>query len=151
MHIQIDDLTGEEIKTLLNTHLATMAEHSPPESCHALDLEGLRSAEVTFWTVWEDEELFGCGALKEIGSNQGEVKSMHTPAKFRGKGVAALLLAKIIDTAKERNLSRISLETGSMEAFAPAKALYHRFGFVECLPFGDYKVDPNSIYMCLDL
>lgn len=151
MQIRVDDLSGVEIKALLTTHLATMAEHSPPESCHALDLEGLRKPEVTFWTVWEEGELIGCGALKEIGGTHGEVKSMHTPKKHRGKGVAAALLSKVIETAKERNLTRISLETGSMEAFAPAKALYHRFGFTECAPFGDYKVDPNSIYMQLDL
>ncbi|WP_420548838.1 GNAT family N-acetyltransferase [Curvivirga sp.] len=151
MEIKIDDLSGDEIKNLLQVHLDTMASISPPESCHALDLDGLRHDSVTFWTVWEENELVGCGALKELGNQESELKSMHTPAKHRGKGIAAKLVSHIIETAKSRRLTKISLETGAQPEFKPARDLYSGFGFIECPPFGEYIYDPNSTFMSLDL
>ena len=151
MEIRADDLTGPEIAGLLAAHLAFAASHSPPESVHALDLAALRAREITFWTVWEDGALLGCGALRALGDGRGEIKSMHTAASHRGKGVGAALLAHILAEARARGYSRVSLETGSMDAFAPARTLYLRFGFHECPPFGEYHVDPYSTCMTLEL
>lgn len=151
MQIRLDDLRGPEIALLLRAHLENSARWSPPESIHALDLEGLRSPEITFWTVWEATALLGCGALKELDLLHGEIKSMHTAAAHRGKGVARELLSHIEAEARRRGYRRLSLETGSMEGFAPARALYSSFGFVECEPFGSYQPDPNSTCMTREL
>src|SRR5262245_29508328 len=123
MEIRIDDLTGPEIGELLREHLANMFETSPPESVHALPLEELRKPDITFWGVWHDSELMGCGALKELDPEHGEIKSMRTVTKHRRKGVAAAVLQHILKEAKRRNYKRVSLETGSMEAFLPARNL----------------------------
>lgn len=120
---------------------------SPPESVHALDLEGLRKPEMTFWTLWDGEMLAGCAALKELTPEHGELKSMRTAATFRRRGVGARLLAHVIDEASERGYARLSLETGSQPFFLPAHQLYARFGFVPCDPFAHYKDDPNSVFM----
>ncbi|MGI9499129.1 MAG: GNAT family N-acetyltransferase [Geminicoccaceae bacterium] len=149
--IRLDDLRGPEVKALLEAHLETMAQHSPPESRHALDLEALRAPEITFWTIWDKAELLGCGALKALDRHHGEIKSMHTSSTHRGRGVAAHLLTHIIDEAGRRAYRRLSLETGSMAAFHPAYGLYSRFGFVECGPFTGYREDPNSTFMTLEL
>lgn len=151
MHIKVDDLRGPEIAALLEAHLKLMRDTSPPESVHALDLDGLRRPEVTFWTVWEGATLLGCGALKELDPTQGEIKSMHTAAAARGKGVARAMLSHILAEARRRGYRRLSLETGSPEAFAPARALYAGFGFSYCEPFGDYVLDPFSVFMTLEL
>ena len=151
MHIREDDLTGPEIAALLRAHLATMARNSPPGSNHALDLDALRRPEITFWTVWGGSVLLGCGALKEIDSRHGEIKSMHTAESHRGRGVARKLVDHILFTARERGYTRLSLETGSMEAFAPARALYASFGFEYTGPFEGYVLDPQSVYMTLAL
>ena len=151
MLIRLDDLRGPEIADLLRSHLDQMADASPPESRHALDMEGLRRADVTFWTAWSDENLLGCGALKEIDAGHGEIKSMHTAREARGRGVGAAILQTILEEARLRAYGRLSLETGSMAAFSPAHRLYQRHGFEECRPFGDYIEDPNSIFMTLVL
>ncbi|RKP58149.1 GNAT family N-acetyltransferase [Cohnella endophytica] len=151
MEIRLDDLTGPEIARLLEEHLLGMAEHSPPESIHALDLEGLRKPEITFWSVWERDELLGCGALKELDSRHAELKSMRTSSAHLRKGVAKRLLEHIVGEAKKRGFVRISLETGSMEAFEPAMRLYASFGFRECKPFADYIEDPYSVFMTKEL
>ncbi|WP_420346700.1 GNAT family N-acetyltransferase [Pelagibius sp.] len=151
MIIREDDLRGREIAALLTAHLEVMAEHSPPESRHALDLPGLRAPEITFWTAWEDAQLLGCAALKELTPSHGEVKSMHTAQAVRGKGVARRLLEHLIVEARRRAYERLSLETGSMEGFAAARALYSGFGFQYCAPFADYRLDPNSVFMTLAL
>jgi len=151
MIIREDDLTGPEIAALLQAHLDTMALHSPPESIHALDLDALRVPAVTFWTVWAGPDLLGCGALKELDAGHGEIKSMHTAERHRGKGVARKLVEYILQAASERSYTRLSLETGSMEAFAPARALYAGFGFEETGPFGGYVEDPHSAFMTLTL
>jgi putative acetyltransferase len=151
MHIRIDDLKGPEIHELLREHLRNMMLHSPPESVHALDIEGLRQPEITFWTVWENGELLGCGALKELGSGHGEIKSMRTSSRHLRKGVAKNLLNHILAEAGRRGYSRLSLETGSMEAFEPARELYAGFGFTYCEPFADYVEDPYSVFMTREL
>ena len=149
--IKLDDLSGLEIAELLQEHLDDMHVHSPPESVHALDLDALKKPEITFWTVWLDDRLVGCGALKELDKTHGEIKSMRTPNDFRGKGVGKLMLRHIIDEARRRNYKRLSLETGSMEAFEPARRLYESYGFKQCGPFADYVLDPNSLFMTIEL
>ena len=147
MNIEVDDLSGSAIRELLQAHLQSALLDSPPASVHALDVEGLRKPEVTFWTAWENGELFGCGALKELDSQHGEIKSMRTASGHLRKGVARNLLNHIIEEARRRGYSRLSLETGSMEAFAPARKLYGGFGFTYCEPFADYVEDPYSVFM----
>lgn len=147
MNIKIDDLQGSEICALLQEHLESMALHSPPESIHALDVAALRQPGITFWTVWESGELLGCGAIKELDSQHGEIKSMRTSSSHLRKGVAKKLLNHILEEASRRGYGRVSLETGSMEAFEPARKLYAGFGFTYCEPFADYVEDPNSVFM----
>jgi putative acetyltransferase len=149
--IRQDDLKGPEIAALLRAHLDHAAAHSPPASIHALDLDRLRAPEITFWSVWQGGELMGCGALKELAPDHGEIKSMHTARAHRGKGVGARLVAHILEVAKARGYRRVSLETGTMDGFAPARALYGRFGFRVCPPFAQYREDPNSVCMTLEL
>jgi putative acetyltransferase len=151
MEIRIDDLTGPEIQSLLEEHLKFTYETTPPESIHALQLDELRKPEITFWTAWEDGELMGCGALKALGFGEGEIKSMNTSSRHRRKGVASRMLEHIIAEARSRSYTRLSLETGSQPAYAPARQLYASLGFSECAPFADYTDDPNSIYMTIDL
>lgn len=145
--IKLDDLSGPEIAALIGEHLANMAENSPPESIHALNLDGLKRPDVTFWSAWIDDELAGCGALKELDDQHGEVKSMRTAIPYRGKGVAKQVLAHLLEEAARRGYRQVSLETGSMEAFTPARRLYEGFGFTYCGPFADYVEDPNSVFM----
>ena len=147
MEIREDDLQGESILGLLREHLEDMAEHSPPESVHALDSEALRAPDVTFWTGWQGGELLGCGALKELDPEHGEIKSMRTAAGHVRKGVASKILEHILLEAQGRLYRRLSLETGSMEAFQPARALYESYGFVYCGPFADYADGPYSVFM----
>jgi putative acetyltransferase len=151
MDIKIDDLRGSEIHELLQEHLQSMRLLSPPESVHALDIEGLRRPEITFWTVWEGGELLGCGAIKELDSQHAEIKSMRTSSLHLRKGVAKNLLNHILEEAKRRGYSRLSLETGSMEAFEPARKLYAGFGFTYCEPFADYIEDPYSVFMTREI
>lgn len=145
--IRIDDLSGTEIRELLAEHLRCMAAVSPPESTHALNLDGLRKPEVTLWSVWLDQKLAGCGALKQLGARHGEIKSMRASGDFLRRGVGGFVLRHIITEAKGRGYDRLSLETGAMPYFAPAHALYRKFGFENCGPFAGYREDPNSIFM----
>jgi putative acetyltransferase len=147
MEIRTGGLDTPEVIALLREHLHSMTLHSPPESIHALDLASLHKPDMTFWSAWEGSELMGCGALKELGPLHGEIKSMRTASAHLRKGVAARLLEHIIDEAKHRSYARLSLETGSMEAFAPAHKLYASFGFEPCGPFADYVEDPYSVFM----
>jgi putative acetyltransferase len=151
MQIELDDLSRPEIAELLKEHLASMFVHSPPESVHALPIEGLRSPDITFWSVWENGELLGCGALKELDAEHGEIKSMRTASTHLRKGVASAVVRHIIAEAKRRGYRRLSLETGSMAAFEPARQLYTACGFRYCEPFGDYANDPNSVFMTMEL
>ena len=151
MQINLDDLSDPEIRALLEEHLRTMHSISPPESVHALDLDGLRKPGISFWTVWSDGELLGCGALKALAPGHGEIKSMRTAEAHRRRGVARAVLAHIVQEARRRNYRRLSLETGSQLAFEPALRLYERFGFTYCPPFEGYAEDPNSVFMTMTL
>lgn len=151
MRIELDDLTRPAIHELLREHLRHMHELSPPESVHALDLDKLRAPDVTFWSAWEGSLLLGCGALKELDAKHGEVKSMRTPSALRRRGAGKALLEHIIRVARSRSYERLSLETGSHDAFRPAQRLYESAGFVYCGPFGNYVEDPNSVFMTLRL
>jgi putative acetyltransferase len=151
MDIRVDDLSGPEIAALLAEHLRSMYLHSPPESVHALDIARLRAPDITMWSVWEERELLGCGALKELERDHGEIKSMRTAARHLRKGVASALMRHLLAEARRRSYRRLSLETGSMAAFAPARELYRRFGFQPCGPFGEYIEDANSVFMTREL
>jgi putative acetyltransferase len=147
IEIRVDDLTAADIRALLEEHLAEMHRTSPPESVHALDLAGLKRPDVTFWSVRSNDLLVGCGALKELDPVHGEIKSMHTVRGRRREGIACAMLAHIIAEARHRRYRRLSLETGSMEAFAPARRLYESFGFTYCAPFASYVDDANSVFL----
>jgi putative acetyltransferase len=151
MHIKIDDLQGPEIYALLKEHVRDLALHSPPESCHALDIHALRQSDITFWTAWSDQssaaQLLGCGALKQLDAQHAELKSMRTDAAHLQKGVAQAILSHILQEAQERGYRRISLETGSVQAFVPALSLYAKNGFITCGPFAGYGLDPFSVFM----
>lgn len=151
MQIRRDDLSGPEIRDLLEEHLRSMALLSPPESVHALDLPGLRRPEITFWTAWSGGQLLGCGALKELDARHGEIKSMRTASAHRRSGVARAMLVHILDEASRRAYQRLSLETGAAPAFEPARRLYAGFGFATCGPFADYVEDPHSVFMTKSL
>jgi putative acetyltransferase len=147
MDFRVDDLSGPEIAALLLDHLRSVALHSPPESVHALDLAGLRQSGVTLWTAWEHGQLLGCGALKELDARHAEIKSMKTSPAYLRRGVAKGILGHLIGEARQRGYRRLSLETGSMAAFEPARRLYAGFGFTYCGPFADYIEDPHSVFM----
>lgn len=151
MYIERDDLTRAEVHDLLREHLADMYAWSPPESVHALDLDRLRGPEITFWTAWDTGRLVACGALKELGSTHGEIKSMRTPSALRRRGAGRAMLEHIVGEARRRGYARLSLETGTQDAFEPARALYRGFGFVPCEPFAGYRPDPYSFFMTLTL
>lgn len=146
-----DPLADRSIVGLLEEHLEHMHATSPPGSVHALDPGALRASDVTFWSVRCDDEVVGCGALKELAPDHGEIKSMRTATQWLGMGVASRMLQHIIDAARERGYQRLSLETGTGEPFEPAHALYLKFGFAYCGPFADYTEDPFSRFMMLAL
>lgn len=147
MEIKLDDLSGKEITALIQFHLNNMAEISPPESCHALGVESLKGEHISVWSAWENGELLGCGALMELDTQHAEIKSMRTVTAHLGKGVAARILQHLIEVAGQRGYQRLSLETGTVTEFLPARKLYEKFGFVECGPFADYVLDPLSYFM----
>jgi putative acetyltransferase len=147
MRIVEGGLDDPRVVALLHTHVTRARAETAAGSAHALDLAGLRAPGMSFWTAWEGEEVMGVGALKRLGPAHGEIKSMHTAEAARGRGVGSAMLRHIMAAARERGLTRLSLETGSWPYFLPARALYARHGFVECGPFGDYREDPNSVYM----
>lgn len=151
MRIELDDLSRPEVHALLQEHLENMHELSPPESVHALDLSKLRHPDITFWTAWDAPGLVGCGALKRLTSVHAEVKSMRTPAAVRRRGAGRALMGHIVSEARARGYRRLSLETGTQDDFLPAQTLYRSFGFTVCGPFANYKDDPYSVFMTLEL
>ena len=151
MEIGIDDLCGPEIAEFLTEHLRCLAEVTPSESRHALNLGELRKPDIIFWSVRRGQELVGCGALKRLDLEHGEIKSMRTGKGHLRQGVASMVLEKIITEAKQRGYRRLSLETGAMPYFEPARRLYGKFGFRICPPFADYREDPNSVFMTKEL
>jgi putative acetyltransferase len=151
MRITVDDLTDPAVIDLLEGHVSQLRSMSPPESTHALDLDGLRAPGVTLWVARDGDAVLGCGALAEVGPGHGEVKSMRTAPDAHRRGVARAVLGEILAEARRRGLARVSLETGSDDFFAPARALYAAHGFTECEPFGAYHPDPLSTFMTLEL
>ncbi|MET9486823.1 GNAT family N-acetyltransferase [Nocardia sp. NPDC006630] len=151
MRIVVDDLSGAEVIGLLQTHVAEMLDNSPEDSMHALDVDALRKPEITLWSVWEGDDIAGCGAVKELDPTHGEIKSMRMVEAWRGRGVATLLLEHILGVARERGYTRLSLETGSSEFYRPAVRLYERHGFALCGPFAEYTDDPHSVFMTRQL
>ncbi len=145
--IRVDDLHGAAVRELIREHLAAAAAHSPPGCVHALDVDALRGPDVTFWSVWAGDELAGIGALKQLDAAHGELKSMRTVRAYLRQGVAAALVTHMLQEAKQRGYRRLNLETGNNDAFAAARALYERFGFVRCAPFAGYRDDGFSICM----
>lgn len=147
IEIRVDDLSGDATRALITAHLAGMHDTSPPESVHALDLDGLRDPAITFWSAWSGAELAGIGALKRLDEQRGELKSMRVDDRFRGTGVGRALLRHIVEEARGRGMTSLWLETGSTAEFLPAKRLYESEGFVECGPFEGYALDPFSVFL----
>ncbi len=147
MKIVVDDLSGPEIARFLEEHVQEMRSITPPESKHALDLDGLRKPEITFWSIMDGDTLVGCGAIKKLDADHAEVKSMRTAPTRKRSGIASLLLEHIITEARRMGFTRLSLETGAAEFFMPARKLYEKFGFDYCQPFADYRPDPYSVFM----
>ncbi len=151
MKIKVGGLGHPAVLALLNEHQDRMAEHSPPESRHVLDVEALQQPEITFWSLWDQDELLGCVALKHWDADFGEIKSMKTAPAHTRKGVGKRLLNHVLTEANQRGYQQLKLETGSMAYFEPARQFYSRYGFTYCEPFGDYVKDPNNVFMSLDL
>ncbi|MDQ6854716.1 MAG: GNAT family N-acetyltransferase [Actinomycetota bacterium] len=149
--IVIDDPRVDDVQALSARHLAYANEHTPPVDVHALDLNGLLNPAVTFFTARRDGELLAIGALKELDETHAELKSMHTAEAARRQGVGRAMADHLIGVARERGYRRLSLETGSMVAFAPARSLYMSAGFAPCGPFGDYQSSENSTFLTLPL
>jgi putative acetyltransferase len=151
IEIRVDDLSGETTRALIASHLSGMHDTSPPESVHALDIDGLQHPSITFWSAWIDGELAGIGALKRMDAARGELKSMRVDDRFRGMGVGRAILRHIIHDARERGLTSLWLETGSTDEFLPALRLYESEGFVHCGPFEGYSPDPYSVFLTRSL
>ncbi|HQX59499.1 MAG TPA: GNAT family N-acetyltransferase [Burkholderiaceae bacterium] len=147
LQIRRDDLRDPRIALFLEQHIRDMRAVSPPQSKHALDLDGLRQPDIRFWSAWDGEQLIGCGALKRLDPRHGELKSMRCAPDRRRQGIGRQMLVFIVGQARAMGLQRLSLETGAMPFFAPARALYAAHGFETCAPFGDYREDPNSVFM----
>ena len=149
--ITLGDFADDRVKALLARHLEGMHASSPPGHVFALDWSGLQKPEISFYAMWEGEELLGFGALKELGSRTGEIKSMRTAAAHLRRGVAAAILEHIVAEARRRGYARLSLETGSGPAFEPALKLYRKYGFIEGGAFGGYEKSPFNQFLHLDL
>jgi putative acetyltransferase len=149
--IVIEDPRTDDIRELLEVHLAFCNLHSPPEDVHAMDVEGLTGPEITFLTFRVNGELLAVGALKLLDAHHAELKSMHTVSSARGRGIARKMVDHLVAIACDHGVRRVSIETGSMDAFAPARALYANAGFTECGPFGDYVPSKNSTFMTRSL
>lgn len=146
-----DNLNGNEIRHLLQTHFNLMRSQSPEESCHVLPIDDLKAPNIKFWSAWVDENLVGCGALKDLSENHGEIKSMHVYQALRGNGYSKEILKFIIKYAIENGFVKLSLETGAQPEFKAARSLYEKAGFVTCPPFGEYKIDPLSAFYTLSI
>ena len=140
-----------EVNELLNKHFIELRSVSPEGSTHVLDIAGLKDQSIKFWSLWENNELVGCGALKFLEKHHGEFKSIRVADKFRNKGIGEKIIYHLIDEAKKLEISKLSIETGAGDFFIPARKLFSKFGFKKCIPFAHYKEDPNSCYYTLNL
>jgi putative acetyltransferase len=150
-HILAGDLDDPRVVELLTLHASRARTQTGRDSAHALDPDQLRTPDISLWTIWDGDDLAGVGALRQLDADHGEIKSMHVAADKRGNGFGAAILRHIIAAARERGYSRLSLETGAWDYFVPARTLYARQGFHECAPFAEYRPDPNSIFMTIEL
>jgi putative acetyltransferase len=151
LRFHVDDLSGPRTRELITRHLAGMHASSPPQSCHAFDVDALKEPGVTFWSAWLGEEIACCGALKALDAERGELKSMRVADPFLGRGFGRAMLEHLVAEARTRGLKTLLLETGSGPAFAPALHLYESAGFVRCDPFDGYVEDSFSIFMRRDI
>ena len=149
--ISSDDPRVPDVRALLERHLVFVNALSPPEDVHALDVDGLLDPAISFYSYRVAGRLVGVGALKRLGPDHGEIKSMHTAAEARGRGVGRAMVEHLVRVARDEGLRRLSLETGTAAAFAPARSLYALAGFAPCGPFGDYVESRHSTFMSLDL
>ena len=142
---------NSEVNELLNKHFIELRSVSPEGSTHVLDIDGLKDKSIKFWSLWDNNELIGCGALKFLEKNHGEFKSIRVADKFRRSGIGEKIIEHLIEEAKKLEISKLSIETGAGDFFIPARKLFSKFGFKKCIPFAHYKEDPNSCYYTLDL
>ena len=142
---------NSEVNELLNKHFIELRSVSPEGSAHVLDIEGLKVKSIKFWSLWDNNELIGCGALKFLEKNHGEFKSIRVADKFRRSGIGEKIIEHLIEEAKKLEISKLSIETGAGDFFIPARKLFSKFGFKKCIPFAHYKEDPNSCYFTLNL
>ena len=145
------DFENSEVNELLNKHFIELRSVSPKGSAHVLDIEGLKDKSIKFWSLWDNNELIGCGALKFLEKNHGEFKSIRVADKFRRSGIGEKIIEHLIEESKKLEISKLSIETGAGDFFIPARKLFSKFGFKKCIPFAHYKEDPNSCYYTLDL
>jgi putative acetyltransferase len=151
MEIREGLLDDPRVLALLETHVARARAETAPGKAHALDVSGLKTPDIRFFTLWQGEDLLACGALKTLSPDHGEVKSMHTAEARRGSGAGSRILAHMIEQARAMGLNRLSLETGTWPYFHAAYWFYLRHGFIDCAPFADYKADPDRRFMTLQL
>ncbi len=142
---------NSEVNELLNKHFIELRSVSPEGSTHVLDIDGLKDKSIKFWSLWDNNQLIGCGALKFLEKNHGEFKSIRVADKFRRSGIGEKIIKHLIEEAKKLEISKLSIETGAGDFFIPARKLFSKFGFKKCMPFAHYKEDPNSCYYTLDL
>ena len=140
-----------QVNELLKKHFIELRSVSPADSTHVLDIAGLKDQSIKFWSLWKNNEIIGCGALKFLEKNHGEFKSIRVTDKFRKTGIGEKLIDHLIEEAKKLEVSKLSIETGAGEFFLPARKLFSKFGFKACPPFAHYKEDPNSCYYTLNL
>jgi len=140
-----------KVNDLLKKHFIELRSVSPEGSTHVLDIDGLKDPSIKFWSLWENNKLIGCGALKFLEKNHGEFKSIRVADEFKKKGVGERIINHLIEEAKKLKISKLSIETGAGEFFLPARNLFSKFGFKKCPPFAHYKEDPNSCYYTLNL
>ena len=146
-----NNFDNDQVNELLIKHFTELRSVSPDDSCHVLDIQGLKDSSIKFWSFWDEKDLVGCGALKFIDNYHGEFKSIRVADTFRGKGVGKKIISHLIDQAKKIGIKKLSIETGAGEFFAPARKLFEKFGFKPCKPFDHYKEDPNSCYFNLEI
>ena len=145
------DFENSEVNELLNKHFIELRSVSPEGSTHVLDIDGLKDKSIKFWSLWDNNQLIGCGALKFLEKNHGEFKSIRVADKFRRSGIGEKIIEHLIEEAKKLEISKLSIETGAGDFFIPARKLFSKFDFKKCMPFAHYKEDPNSCYYTLDL
>jgi putative acetyltransferase len=149
--IAVDDPRNDDVRTLLDRHLAFAREITPPDHVHAMEVDDLLARAVTFFSARREGVLLGVGALKRLDATLAELKSMHTSEAARGQGIGRAMVDHVLAVAADQSYQRVCLETGTMDAFAPARSLYTKVGFEPCAPFGEYTVNPYSACMSIDL